>query len=154
VDNFVLTGGTTTPSPNLALNKVATASSSCNASEGPAKAVNGTVNGGNTDKWCATGTTKWWQADLGASTSVSRFVVRHAGAGGENAAWNTRDYDIQTSTNGTTWTTVSQVRGNTANVSTHTISATQARYVRMNILVPTSNTDAAARVYEFEVYAS
>jgi hypothetical protein len=39
-------------------------------------------------------------------------------------------------------------------VSTHTIGVTQARYVRMNVLVPTSNTDAAARVYEFEVYAS
>ena len=142
------------PSPNLALNRPATASSSCNANEGPAKAVNGTVNGGNTDKWCAVTATKWWQVDLGSSLSVSRFVVRHAGAGGENAAWNTRDYDIQVSTNGTTWTTVSQVRGNTANVSTHTIAATQARYVRMNVLVPTSNTDAAARVYEFEVYAS
>jgi hypothetical protein len=154
VDWFDIASGTTTPPTNLALNKVATASSSCIANEGPAKAVNGTVNGGNTDKWCALGTTKWWQVDLGSSTSVSRFVVRHAGAGGENTAWNTRDYDIQVSTNGTTWTTVSQVRGNTANVSTHTIAATQARYVRMNVLVPTNNTDAAARVYEFEVYAS
>jgi len=141
-------------SPNLALNKVTTASSSCNANEGPAKAVNGTVNGGNTDKWCAVTATKWWQVDLGSSLSVSRFVVQHAGAGGENAVWNTRDYDIQVSTNGTTWTTVSQVRGNTANVSTHTIGATQARYLRMNVLVPTSNTDAAARVYEFEAYTS
>jgi glucose/arabinose dehydrogenase len=29
-----------------------------------------------------------------------------------------------------------------------------ARYVRMNVLVPTSNTDAAARIYEFEANAS
>jgi hypothetical protein len=86
--------------------------------------------------------------------TVGRFVIRHAGAGGENAAWNTRDFDIQVSTNGTTWTTVSAPRGNTANVSTHTIGATQARYVRLNVLVPTSNTDAAARIYEFEVYTS
>ena len=152
--NVVTATTTGQPSPNLALNRPATASSSCNVNEGPAKAVNGTVNGGNADKWCAVTATKWWQVDLGSSLSVSRFVVRHAGAGGENAAWNTRDYDIQVSTNGTTWTTVSQVRGNTTNVSTHTIAATQARYVRMNVLVPTSNTDAAARVYEFEVYAS
>jgi hypothetical protein len=154
VDNFVLTGGATPPSPNLALNKVATASSSCNTNEGPAKAVNGTVNGGNTDKWCAVATTKWWQVDLGTSLPISRFVIRHAGAGAENTAWNTRDYDIQVSTNATTWTTVSQIRGNTANVSTHTIGATQARYVRMNVLVPTNNTDMAARIYEFEIYAS
>jgi ricin-type beta-trefoil lectin protein/F5/8 type C domain-containing protein/cellulase (glycosyl hydrolase family 5) len=147
--------GTTPPPPgNLALNRPASASSSCNANEGPAKAVNGTVNGGNADKWCALDAAKWWQVDLGSSMSVSRFVVRHAGAGGENTAWNTRDYDIQVSTNGTTWTTVSQVRGNTANVSTHTIAAAQARYARINVLVPTSNTDTAARIYEFEVYAS
>ena len=38
--------------------------------------------------------------------NVSRFVVKHAGAGGENTAWNTRDFNIQVSTDGTTWTTV------------------------------------------------
>jgi hypothetical protein len=92
--------------------------------------------------------------DLGSNLSVGRLVLRHAGAGGENAAWNTRDFDLQVSTNGTTWTTVASPRGNTANVSTHTFSVTTARYVRLNILVPTSNTDTAARIYEFEAYAS
>ena len=38
---------------------------SCNADEGPAKAVNGSVTGGNTDKWCSLGATKWLQVDLG-----------------------------------------------------------------------------------------
>ena len=42
------------PTGNLALGKPATADSSCNANEGPAKAVNGSVTGGNTDKWCST----------------------------------------------------------------------------------------------------
>ena len=146
------TGGP--PASNLALNKAATADSQCAATEAPAKAVNGTVNGGNADKWCSVGASKWLQVDLGSSQTVGRVVVRHAGAGGENAAWNTRDFDIQVSTNGTTWTTVASPRGNTANVTTHTFTATNARYVRMNVLAPTSNTDAAARIYEFEVYAS
>jgi len=39
-------------------------------------------------------------------------------------------------------------------VTTHTVSPVSARYVRLNVLVPTSNTDTAARIYELEVYAS
>ncbi|MEE6262712.1 carbohydrate-binding protein, partial [Plantactinospora sonchi] len=139
---------------NLALNRPATADSSCAANEGPEKAVNGTVTGGNTDKWCSVGGNKWWRVDLGAGSTVGRFVVRHAGAGGENSAWNTRDFDIQTSPDGTTWTTRATVRGNTANVTTHTVTPVDTRYVRLNVLTPTSNTDTAARIYEFEVYPS
>ncbi|MGI5185979.1 carbohydrate-binding protein [Dactylosporangium sp. CA-152071] len=154
VDDFLLTGGSTPPATNLALNKTATADSQCAATEGPAKAVNGTVNGGNADKWCSLGTSKWWRVDLGSVTSVGRVVIRHAGAGGENAAFNTRDFDVQTSTDGTTWTTVSQVRGNTGNVTTSTFAAAGVRYVRVNVIAPTSNADTAARLYEVEVYAS
>ena len=120
---------------------------------GAGEGVNGTVNGGNAESGVG-GATKWWQVDLGSSQSVGRVVVRHAGAGGENAAWNTGDFDIQASTNGTTWTTVVSPRGNTANVTTHTFTATNARYLRLNVLAPTSNTDAAARIYEFEAYTS
>ena len=83
------------PADNLALGKPATADSSCAATEGPAKAVNGSVTGGNTDKWCSQGATKWLQVDLGTSQSVNQVVVKHAGAGGENTAWNTRDFNIQ-----------------------------------------------------------
>jgi hypothetical protein len=124
------------------------------ATETPAKAVNGTTNGGNADKWCSLGASKWWRVDLQSATSVGRVVVRHAGAGGENTAFNTRDYDLQTSTDGTTWTTVAQTRGNTANVTTNAFGPVQARYLRLNVLAPTSNADTAARVYEFEAYAS
>ncbi|GAB3189523.1 glucose/arabinose dehydrogenase [Micromonospora palomenae] len=145
-----------TPPPtgggNLALNKAATADSSCTTTEGPDKAVNGSVAGGTTDKWCSKGTTKYLQVDLGASTNVNRFVVKHAGAGGENTAWNTKDFTIATSTDGSNWTTRTTVTGNTASTTTHDIAAVTARYVRLNITAPTSTTDPAARVYEFEVY--
>jgi F5/8 type C domain/Glycosyl hydrolase family 99 len=142
------------PSVNLALNKPATADSSCNANEGPGKAVNGSVSGGNSDKWCSLGTTKWLQVDLGSTQPVGRFVLRHAGAGGEPVRFNTRDFDLQVSTNGTTWTTVSSVRANTVDVSTHTVQPVGARYVRVNVLDPTQDSDPAARIYELEVYAS
>jgi hypothetical protein len=135
---------------NLALGRVATAASSCNAEEGAAKAVNGSVTGGNTDKWCSAGATKWLQVDLGSARTVHRFVVKHAGEGGENTAWNTRDFTIEVSSNASTWTTVATVTGNTASTTTHDISTVSARYVRLNISVPGG--DAAARIYEFEAY--
>ncbi|MFI7578641.1 family 16 glycoside hydrolase [Micromonospora sp. NPDC049497] len=142
------TGGT-----NLALNRSATADSSCATTEGPEKAVNGSVAGGNADKWCSKGTSRYLQVDLGSSQSVNKFVVKHAGAGGENAAWNTKDFTIATSTDGSNWTTRATVTGNTASTTTHDVTAVTARYVRLNITAPTSTTDPAARIYEFEVYA-
>ncbi|GAA2602284.1 GH92 family glycosyl hydrolase [Dactylosporangium fulvum] len=140
------------PSGNLALNKPATADSSCAASEGPDKAVNGSVSGGWSDKWCSNGTNRFLQVDLGASVHLGSIVVKHAGAGGESTGWNTRDFDLQVSDNGSTWTTVAQPRGNTADVTTHAVNV-NARYVRINVITPTSNGDTAARIYELEVYA-
>jgi hypothetical protein len=142
------------PVTNVALGRTATADSSCNANEGPAKAVNGSVAGGNTDKWCSTSTNRWMQVDLGRSSLVSQFVVKHAGTGGENTAWNTRDFNIQVSTNGTSWTTVATVTANTASTTTHNVTPVSARYVRLNVTTPASDGNGAARIYEFEAYGT
>ncbi|HEY3004207.1 MAG TPA: family 16 glycoside hydrolase, partial [Kribbellaceae bacterium] len=139
---------------NVALNKPATADSSCASTEGPAKAVNGSVSGGLGDKWCSLGSNKYLQVDLGANYDVNRFVIKHAATGGESSAWNTRDFTIQTSVDGSTWTTRTTVTGNTASTTTHNIATATARHVRLNVTVPTSNGDTAARIYEFEVYGS
>jgi predicted alpha-1,2-mannosidase len=146
---FEVYGGGTV-SPNLALNRPATADSQCAASEGPEKAVNGTVSGGSSDKWCSGGTTKWLQVDLGSRVHLGSFVLRHAGAGGEQAAWNTRDFDVQVSDDATAWSTVVQARGNTADTSTHPVD-TFGRYVRVKVIAATSTTDTAARLYELEI---
>ena len=150
IDEFEVYGG---GASNLARNHTATADSQCNADESPAKAVNGSVSGGSTDKWCSAGASKWLQVDLGASHAISSFTIRHAGAGGETNTWDTKDYDLQVSAAGSTWTTVVQARGNTADVSSHGVSAT-GRYVRLNVVTPAQTTDAAARIYEFEVYGT
>ncbi|MFC5002817.1 discoidin domain-containing protein [Dactylosporangium cerinum] len=153
--DFEVYGGTAPPATgNLALNKTATADSSCGTTEGPEKAVNGSLNGGNADKWCSLGATKWMQVDLGSSQNVSRITLKHASAGGENPSWNTRDFNLQTSTNGTTWTTVATVTGNTAGTTTHNFTTTSARYLRLNITTPASDGNAAARIYEFEAYST
>ena len=79
--------------------------------------------------------------------------IRHASAGPEPAYFNTRDFNLQVSVNGTTWTSVATIAGNTDAVTTHTFAPTAARYVRLNISTPTQNGDPAARIYEVEVYA-
>lgn len=156
------TAPTPTPTPtaappagtNLALFKAATSSTPCNTSEGPDKAVNGSVSGGNTDKWCSSATTKWLQVDLGAAYNITGFIVRHAGAGGESATYNTRDFNIQLGTTSGALTTVVSVTGNTANSTTRSIAIAAARYVRLNVTMPTQTTGGAARIYEFEVYGA
>lgn len=152
IDEFEVYGGTGAPR-NVALNRPSTADSSCNANEGAEKAVNGSVSGGNADKWCSLGGSKWWQVDLGTGYQITSFTLRHAGAGGETTSWNTRDFTLQVSSDGTTWTTVVTVTGNTASVTSHPISPVSGRHVRLNVTAPTSTSDNAARVYEVEVYA-
>jgi hypothetical protein len=112
------------------------------------------VAGGNADKFCSVVAPRWLQVDLAGSFSVTSFTVRHAGAGGESATYNTRDFNIQTSTDNATWSTAVAVTANTANVTSHPIAARTARYVRLNITTPTQTTDAAARIYELEVYGT
>ena len=141
-----------TTAVNVALGKAATADSSCNTNETAPKAVNGSVSGGSSDKWCSLGASKWWRVDLGASTAITSVTIRHAGAGGESTSWNTRDYDLQVSTDGSTWTTVVQARASTASVTTHNLTAT-ARYVRLNVITAEQGGGGAARIYEVEVYA-
>ncbi|MFE9768694.1 discoidin domain-containing protein [Streptomyces sp. NPDC005808] len=144
--------GSGTGPTNLALGKSATGSTSCNSNETPAKAVNGTVTGGNSDKFCSLTSPAQLTVDLGSAHSVTGLEIDHAGAGGEAASYNTRAYTVQVSTNATTWTTVAQATANTAGVSTHSLTGTSARYVRLNITTPTQGTDPATRVYEFKVF--
>ncbi|NTX04447.1 discoidin domain-containing protein [Myxococcus sp. CA051A] len=136
---------------NLALNKPTTSSAACNSNESAAKAVNGSVSGGTTDKFCSLVSPAWMQVDLGSAQTVSSFTLKHAGAGGENTSWNTQAFTIQTSSNGTTWSTPVTVSTNTASSSTHAITSTSARYIKLNVTTPTQNGDPATRIYEFEV---
>jgi hypothetical protein len=98
-------------SPNLALGRPATGSAPCSPEQGPEKAVNGSVAGGNADRWCADEWPFFLQVDLGAARPVKRFVVKHASAGGENADADTRDFNIQVSVDGKTFTNAASSSG-------------------------------------------
>jgi len=96
---------------NLALHRPATGSLPCSADQGPEKAVNGSVAGGKSDRWCADDYPLFLQVDLGEPRPVSRFVVKHASAGGESEDSDTRDFNIQLSNDGRTFTTVAASTG-------------------------------------------
>ena len=85
---------------------------------------------------------------------MTTFVVKHAGAGGESTALNSRNFRIETRTGTSgTWSTAVTVSGNTASVTTSTVAARSARQVRLVVTQSEQGTAAgAARIYEFEVY--
>ncbi|HEY8086713.1 MAG TPA: glycoside hydrolase family 76 protein [Polyangiaceae bacterium] len=139
------------PQSNEALSKSAAASGSCATDQTAAQAFDGKV----TTKWCsgATSTGYWLDVDLGSVAAVGRIIVRHAGAGGESTAWNTRDFSLSASDDDKTWTPLASVTGNTRDVTIHRFASTQARYVRMGITAPqTDPKTVAARIDELEVY--
>ncbi len=96
---------------NLALHRPATGSLPCSPEQGPEKAVNGSVAGGQADRWCAQDRPLFLQVDLGAVRPVTRFVVKHASAGGENEEADTREFNIQLSNEGKIFTTVASSTG-------------------------------------------
>ncbi len=96
---------------NLALGRPATGSLPCAPDQGPEKAVNGSVAGGVADRWCAEDWPLFLQVDLGAARPVKRFVVKHASAGGESEDADTRDFNIQVSTDGKVFTTIASSAG-------------------------------------------
>jgi hypothetical protein len=96
---------------NLALHRPATGSLRCSEDQGPEKAVNGSVTGGQADKWCGFDFPLFLQVDLGAVHPLTRFIVKHASAGGENEESDTREFNIQLSNDGKTFTTVASSTG-------------------------------------------
>jgi putative alpha-1,2-mannosidase len=127
--------GPESPTTNLALGGAATASAMCNANESPAKAINGTWTGGNSDKWCDnTSAVPWLQIDLRASRRLDRVVIHHAGDGGESTQWNSQDFVVSVSSDGTIFTPVAIVNGSSANATTHEFTALDARHVKLELI--------------------
>ncbi len=136
---------------NMALGAAATGSTPCAPTESASRATDGGSRGAS--KWCSGGMSgQHFEVDLGKPQTIVGFRVRHAGAGGENPAFNTRDFEIETSVNGTTWTNAVAVIGNTDDVTDHPIPSVSARYVRLHVSKAQTSTDfVAARIYELEV---
>ncbi|MGG0239183.1 carbohydrate-binding protein [Bacillus rhizoplanae] len=140
------------PAPvNLALNKTVTSNGSLVGFEA-SKVVDGSASSGS--KWSSNTTgDKWLMVDLGQNYDISRWVVKHAGEGGDTLSLNTKNYKLQGSLDGTTWTDLDSVTGNVSNVTDRYITKSNVRYVRIYITTPQNYAETGtANIYEFEVY--
>lgn len=137
---------------NIALLKPTKADGEMNSNE----AAN-LINDGNTaTKWCYNNSradVHWNVIDLETERTIDGFKLYHAGAGGESAEWNTRDYKILVSSDNNSWTEVVTRSGNKDSITEDLLSApVKGRYVKLEVTKPTNSNDVAARIYEFQVY--
>lgn len=94
----------------------------------------------------------WVQMDFKETYKISRYVIRHAEAGGLDPGLNSRDFTVETSLDGETWTTAGTHTHNVSPVTDATITPVQARYVRVN--VTDGGTDGIVRIADIEVYGA
>ncbi len=96
--------------------------------------------------------TGWVQMDFKENYKISRYVVRHAEAAGMDSELNSRDFTIETSLDGETWSTVGTHVDNIAPVTDASITPIEARYVRVN--VTKGGADGIVRIGDIEVYGA
>ncbi|MGX7417472.1 endo-beta-N-acetylglucosaminidase [Carnobacterium gallinarum] len=137
------------PLVNLALGAVATeASGYTNKNESPKQALDGDL----LTKWCDNAHDQpWMSVDLGKPVSIVGFKLYHAEAGGENAEWNTRDYEILVSQDNQNWSEVVHQDKNTKGITEDSIPLTEARYIKLK-LNKAEQTGKVARIYDFEIW--
>lgn len=133
--------------PNLALGKPATASSL----EGPGFAPRFAFDADYSSRWAsdrsnpATADNQWLAVNLGAPTAITKVRVNWQSAYG-------KDYQVQVSNDGTAWTPIRAVAGNTARVNLLSGLAATAQYVR--VLGQARGTGYGYSIYELEVSGS
>lgn len=147
-----IVGAVAAASPNLALYSGATGSTPCSPTEAPVYAADGSARFGS--KWCSGGLSgQQMVLDLGLTSHVVGFRMRHAGAGGEDVGLNTRDFAIDVSADEVAWTTSALITDNIDSVTTHPMPGVDVRYVRLRVMQAQTRIDLlAARIYEFEVF--
>lgn len=125
---------------NLALNKTVTSSTIYGTGYEAEKAV----DGNSTTRWSSAVTDpSWIYVDLGATERVGRVKLNWDPAYASS-------YQIQVSTNASTWTTVYSTTTGDGGVDDITFTATNARYVRMYGTVRASFYGYS--LWDFEVY--
>jgi beta-glucanase (GH16 family) len=132
----------TSASPNLALNKPVTVSSTENGQSLGSAAVDGNA----TTRWAsAFADPQWLYVDLGASYNVNRVKLSWESAYG-------KDFLVQVSADASTWTTLKTVTGNTSLTNDYTGLSGTGRYVRM--YGTARGTTYGYSLYELEVYGT
>ena len=126
----------------LSQGKPATASSTENAANNPASAA---VDGNTGTRWSsAFSDPQWLQVDLGQTSTISQVVLNWEAAFG-------KAFQIQTSSDGSTWSTIYSTTTGTGGVQTLNVTGA-GRYVRMYGTV--RGTGYGYSLWEFQVYGS
>jgi hypothetical protein len=134
-------GGGGCGTTNVAQGRTATASSSENAGNGPGNAVDG--NAGT--RWSSGFTDpQWLEVDLGSTQSICQVVLNW------EAAYATA-FQIQTSTDGTNWTSIYSTTTGTGGVQTLNVTGS-GRYIRM--YGTARSTQYGYSLWEFGVYTT
>ncbi len=157
---------------NLALNALVVQTSypptsilPCTLGSGPDKAVDGKSSNIYTDKWCTRSGTQtltitlknpFRPLDLGG-WELDKVVIKHAGVAGENPLYNTKEFLIGRSLNGTGWTNFFYTNSNTANQTTHRVITPMGldlrnRFIRLQVYQGTQTGSPVTRIYEVEVW--
>lgn len=148
-DHFMMLYNESNGNPYNVSLRAATTASAYDSGYDASKSVDGSIAPEKGWKSSSSGN-KWLQVDLGKNKTISRYVVKNAGTAYMSNIYNTKDFKLQVSTNGTTWTDVDTVSGNTENIVYRNITSTTARYVRLYIT--NAGADNVARIQDFEVY--
>jgi F5/8 type C domain/Ricin-type beta-trefoil lectin domain len=134
-------GSGTCGTTNLALNKTATASSTENAGTPAADAVDGNTG----TRWSsAFSDPQWLEVDLGSSQAICQVTLN----------WETayaKAFQIQTSPDGTNWTTIYSTSTGTGGTQTLNVTGT-GRYIRM--YGTARATQYGYSLWEFSVYGT
>jgi hypothetical protein len=136
-----LSGGSTCGTTDAALNQPTTASSVQNATL-PASAA---VDGNTSTRWSsAFSDPQWLQVDLGSTKTICQVSLNWEAA-------YAKAFQIQTSPDGTNWTTIFSTTTGTGGVQTLNVSGT-GRYIRM--YGTTRATAYGYSLWEFNVYTT
>lgn len=155
-------------SKNLALNKPILESGYINNPGTPYHSP-GTmlIDGDGSTKWCCTpkenadGSDVYWaMIDLGEEKDISRWIVKHAQAGGEGASYNTKNFQLQYTTaenpdpaDQEIWADADVVTDNTEAITDRNLETPiHTRYVRLLVTKAEQGSGKAVRIYEMELY--
>lgn len=139
-DVTVIVGETTPVGSNLALKKPVVTSSISNVTYVGANAVDGNTS----SRWSSSYSDyQWMYVDLGAIYNIERVKILWEVAHG-------KDYQIQVSSNASTWETIKTVSGNTSLTNDLSGLSGTGRYVRM--LGIHRGTRYGYSIFEFQVY--
>ncbi len=75
---------------------------------------------------------KWIQFDFGAEKKIGRWVLKHIAPQQHPSENNNRNFKLECSNDGTTWTLSDSVIGNQANTTDRLVKPFSARYVRVS----------------------